>query len=254
MSQPVERRAAAMPMRLLFLGWIPILAAASGHATPAVLIEQDRGVFSRSTAIEASEFDEQIASDEVSDFVSFTTTLLSTASTTEAGGDGAVNLDSDLDGDVIEALGSARSDAADTGADARGEAPSDSFFEVIFEAAASEEFVLQGGLDADATLGDGYASIEFVDLDTNTVLATHEAGIGDQLVFTDLGMLTAGTRYRLTAFALAFALSDSAPGAASGDAAYDVTLFLPEPSGDLGLGFGLAALVGLNAWRRRGGP
>jgi len=223
------------------------------HATPAVLLEQDRGVFSRATASEAGQLDEQVSADEATNFAPLTAGVLSTGATPLASGAASADLDSNLDGSRIDASGSALADATTTDADGRSEAPSDSFFEVVFEAAASEEFTLLGSLGADATLGDGYASVELVDLDTGTVLASHEAGIGEQIGFTDPGMLTAGTQYRLTAFAVAEALSDAVPATTSGDASYDVILFLPEPSQDAALAVGLAALAGLHALRRRRG-
>ena len=228
-------------------------ASTSVHATPAVLLEQDRGVFSRATASEAGLFDEEISADEATSFAPLTTGVLSTGATPLASGAASADLDSNLDDSRIDASGSAVADATTTAADGRGEAPSDSFFEIVFEAAASEEFTLLGTVGADATLGDGYASVELVDLDTGTVLATHEAGIGEQIGFTDLGLLTAGTRYRLTAFAVAEALSDPTPATTSGDASYDVILFLPEPSQNAALSVGLAALAGLHALRRRRG-
>ena len=115
------------------------------------------------------------------------------------------------------------------------------------------KFILSGSLDASATLGDSYASVELVDLDTNTVLASHEVGVGEQVFFSDVGMLSAGTQYRLTAFSVAFALSDGAPSTVLADASHDVTLFLPEPSPNLALAWGLSALAGLYRLRRRRG-
>ena len=226
-------------------------ASTSVHATPAVLLEQDRGVFSRATASEVGLFDEEISADEALDFAPLTTAVQGTGATPLASSAASANLESKLDGSRIDASGSAVADATTTDADGRGEAPSDSFFEIVFEAAVSEEFTLLGSVGADATLGDGYASVELVDLDTGTVLATHEAGIGEQVGFSDPGLLTAGTQYRLTAFAVAEALSDAVPATTSGDAAYDVILFLPEPSQNAALAVGLAALAGLHALRRR---
>lgn len=225
-------------------------APASAHATPAILLEQDRGVFSRATASEAGQFDEQITADETSDFAPLAIGVASTGTTPLASGAASADLDSNLDGSQIEASGSAVADAATSAVDGRAEAPSDSFFEIIFEAAASEEFTLLGSVGADATLGDGYASVELVDLDTGTVLATHEAGIGELTGFTDPGMLTAGTQYRLTAFAVAEALSDATPATTSGDASYDIVLFLPEPSQNAALAVGIGALAGLHRLQR----
>ncbi len=227
-------------------------APALVHATPAILLEQDRGVFSRATASEAGQFDEQITAAEASDFAPLATGIIASTGTTPlASADASADLDSNLDGNEIEASGSAVADAATSDADGRGEAPSDSFFEIIFEAAASEVFVLLGSVGADATLGDGYASVEFVDLDTDTVLVTHEAGIGELIGFSDPGTLTAGTQYRLTAFAVAEALSDATPTTTSGDASYDLMLLLPEPSQNAALAVGIAALAGLRRLQRQ---
>ncbi len=232
---------------LVYLAGAPALV----HATPAILLEQDRGVFGRATASEAGQFDEEITADEASDFTPLATGVESTGTTPLASATASADLDSNLDGNEIEASGSAVADAATSAADGRGEAPSDSFFEVIFEAAASEVFVLLGSVGADATLGDGYASVELVDLDTDTVLATHEAGIGEMIAFSDPGMLSAGTQYRLTAFAVAEALSDAAPATTSGDASYDLMLLLPEPSQNAALAVGIAALAGLHRHLRQ---
>ncbi len=226
-------------------------APAPVHATPAILLEQDRGVFSRATASEAGQFDEQITATEASDFAPLLAGVASTGTTPLASAAASADLDSNLDGSQIGASGSAAADAATSAADGRGEAPSDSFFEIIFEAAATEEFLLLGSVGADATLGDGYASVELVDLDTGTVLATHEAGIGALIGFTDAGMLTAGTQYRLTAFAVAEALADANPATTSGDASYNFILALPEPSQNAALAVGIAALAGLRRVHRR---
>ena len=75
-------------------------------------------------------------------------------------------------------------------------------------------------------------------------------GIGEMIAFSDPGMLSVGTQYRLTAFAVAEALSDATPATTSGDASYNVILFLPEPSQNAALTVGIAALAGLRRLQR----
>ncbi len=238
--------------RLLLVSAVATFATAPGsHATPALLLEQDRGVFSRASAAEAAAFDEEIASDEAVDTTPFVGDVQSTGLTAGAAADAAANLDSDLDGSLIEAVGAASTGADTPLAGTRAEAPADSFFEVIFEATASESFTLQGSIEAAAVDAHAFASVEFVDLDTATVLATYEAPVGIQFAIDDAGMLVAGHEYRLTAFALAYSLEDLWGSAQSADASYEVMLVLPEPSQNAALACAVAALAGLYRLRRR---
>ena len=82
------------------------------------------------------------------------------------------------------------------------------------------------------------------------MLATYEAGIGQQFVINEAGALIAGHEYRLTAFSLVYALSDGVLQA-SGDADFDVTLAMPEPDRELSLAAGITLLLGLAAHRAR---
>ena len=66
-------------------------------------------------------------------------------------------------------------------------------------------------------------------------------------------MLQAGATYRLTAFALAHALSDGTAGTVSGAASYDATLTLPEPSRRWVVAAALVCLAALHRLRERRG-
>jgi len=233
---------------------LPTLVAGSALATPPVLQEQDRGVFTSSRSIEPASFDEAIDPDESSDFTPFSASVASNTSTVNASADASASIVSDLDGSELAVDGSATALASSSGADARGEAPADSLFEVLFEAAASESFLLQGTVAASTSSGDAFASVVLRDLDAQLDLASHQASPGESVPIATSGTLQAGNRYRLTAFGLAYALSEASAGAVSGTASYAATLFLPEPSRAVCLTTGLIGLALLARCRSRRGP
>ena len=226
------------------------LVAPAAFATPAVLLEQDRGVFVRTQALYGGQSDEDVGADEASDFTALASSVDVFSGTTNAYANASASVDSDLAGSLIEGAGAVSVEAATNDPDARAEAPGDSFFEVLFEATATEIFFLTGRLDAGASFADAYASVRLVEVATDTEVASTEAGVGDVTYVSETGMLQAGTTYRLTAFAIAYGLADI-PGTARGDAEYEVALFLPEPGAHASLAAGLAALAGLHRLRSR---
>ncbi len=247
-GQRVRAERIAGPAALL------LLAACAAGATPPTLLQQDRGIYARATALQAGQSDEGVAPDEAADFAPFAASGAPSAATDDASAGASADLDSSLDGSLLSAEGSATSTASTGSGDATGEAPADVFFEVEFEAAASEAYHLNGSLGAAASDGDGYASVELRDVDAGTSLESYEALPGQADAFSETGMLQAGVTYRLTAFALSHARA--APGGASGasgDATFDVALALPEPSGTLSLAAGCAALAALHGLRSRRG-
>lgn len=214
------------------------------------LLDQDRGVFSRATSAEDGEFDEVVTPDEATDFSNFNSTANASSSTTDGTAGATTTQNSTVDGDTIQASGTANSDASTSASDAQGEAPTDSFFELIFEATATETLPFTGNVNADATLGDGYASVELYDLDTDTQVASFEAIPGENFNFFDSVSLTAGREYRLTAFAVAYANADGIE-TESGDASFSVALgevignFVPSvPALSLGMQGVLAVVLG----------
>lgn len=234
-------------------GWalLLLLPAAAAEATPPTLLQQDRGIYARATALEAGQADEQVAPDEAADFAAFLASAAPGASTADASAGASADLDTSLAASLLEAAGSTSSTASTTDADASAEAPSDAFFELEFQAAATESYSLDGSLDAAASGGDGYASVELRDVDADTSLRSYEVLPGQSDAFSDTGLLQAGVTYRLTAFALSHARAAESPSSASGDAAFDVVLELPEPSQTLALGAGCAVLALLHALRGR---
>lgn len=227
--------------------------ATSAAATPPILVDDDRGIFARATSVQAGAFDEAIEPAEATSRAPFQASASISAATPLAGATSSASIDSEIDGSELAARGDTIVSSGAGAAGARGEAPGDSFFEVVFEATATEPFVLVGSIDADATGGDGYASVRLVDVGSGLALASHEAAPGQQQTFSSGGSVVAGSEYRLTAFAIAHALSNDGPGVAFADASYDATLFLPEPSRELGLLAGLALLSCLRG-RGPGGP
>jgi hypothetical protein len=227
------------------------LCSSAALATPPLLLDQDRGVYARATALEAAAFDETVDPDEADDFLPFAATVGGSAATANASADAAASLDSSLSGSEISAEGSASASSSSSEADAVGEAPADSYFEVSFQATASEPFTLIGVINASASVGEAYASVEFVNLAGGDPFSSHEVAAGQSDGFSDTGSLVAGGQYRLRAFALAHALSGPSPASTSGDADYEITLFVPEPSAHLGIAAGVAELAVLGRARRR---
>jgi len=227
-----------------------LLAPQSLHAV--TLLEQDRGVFAKSHAADAGSFDEMIAGGEASDFSDFSNTSPTNASSTLATANASAEIDSSVAASLLTATGAVAVSALTTDADGRAEAPADSFFEIVFEATASEAYSLWGLLDAHAVLGDGFAKVELVNLDTGFVLVSEEAGVGDSVPYDASGTLVLGDRYRFTAFALAYALADPTPANVGADASFEATLYVPEPAAKLQLGAGICTLAALGGLRRRG--
>ena len=246
----VWRRSLRKSLQGLLLATLT-LAAADGRATPPTLQEQDRGVFTRSSSIEPPSFDEAVDPDEAVDFTPFSASVVSDTSTVNASADASAGIVSDLDGSELTVSGTATALASSSGADSRGEAPADSLFEVVFEAAASEPFTLLGSVEASASSGDAFASVVLRDLDAELDVSSHQASPGESVPISASGMLQAGNQYRLTAFGLAYALSEASAGSVSGSASYQATLSLPEPSRELCLATGLIALALLARQRRR---
>lgn len=230
------------------VGLLALMAGPSGAAH--ILISQDRGVYAEAAASEDGEYDSQVTPDEAGDFSDFVSTAQASGSTTDAVAGATSTLDSTVDGNTVIAMGSASGSASTSAADARGRAPSDSFFELIFEAATTEDYTLTTSVEADSVLGDGFASVELVNLDTQAQLVSYEAGVGDSFDNIDVIGLVAGDQYRLTAYSIALADVET-PTLQSGDAAFGLVLLVPEPTSLMLQGSGALALAAFGKRRRR---
>jgi hypothetical protein len=230
------------------VGLLTLLAVPAGAAH--VLIAQDRGVYAEVAASEDGEYDSEATPDEASNFSDFVSTAQASGSTTDAVAGATSTLDSTINGETIVATGSANGSAGTSAVDARGRAPSDGFFELIFEAATTEDYTLTTSVEADSVLGDGFASVQLVHLDTEAQLVSYEAGVGDSFGNVDVIGLVAGDQYRLTAYSIAVA-DIEAPALESGDASFGVMLMVPEPSLLMLQGAGALAITAIAGLRRR---
>lgn len=230
---------------VLAAGLAALLAAVPSLAAPTPL-RQDRGVFAQALCAESAAFQREIASREASDFLNFNGAADAAAQTSNGSALARARLFTRAEGETLQASGSAQAEAEAATADATATAaPTDSFYELIFQAGESEVLPFTGALNADAQLGDGFASVQLIHLDSDTTLATHEAGPGDAFEFSDDIVLSAGDSYRIVAFAVALAQGDTPPDLPSGEAAFSFRLGAAIPP--------LVPAVPSLAWTLRGG-
>jgi len=221
------------------------------EAGALTVVEQDRGVFARSYVVHSPAFQEDALAEEALAFEPFSASLDGDAGVTPSLAVAAANIQSTLSEQRIQASGGADVAVDVSENDRHAEAPADSFFEVIFDIESEAAFMIEGSLDAWATAGDAYASVELVELSgPAVVLESFSAGTGPAS-FVAYGSLPAG-RYRLTALAVSHAGIEGSPGAPEGLASYGAVLLVPEPSGVAG-GWAIAATMVVMARYRRPG-
>jgi hypothetical protein len=196
-----------------------------------VILDQDRGIFSSATAADATGNDDEVLADEATDTSDFDASATAHAITTDVDVTSATTIESRINGAGFSGEGSAIADAETFALDARGISQSDSFFEVLFEAGTTGDYRYRGEIEANASQGDGYASVELVDVTGSNQLVSFEVGPGGFLDLEGLVGLTAGNVYRLTAFAMAQGTAEDGVAIETGDASFMIQL--PEPSSHL---------------------
>jgi len=232
------------------LGPLTWLLPGAALALTMTLQGQERGVVSAALAAEASGFEERYDPAESSDFFDFDVPVTSSATTTSASATAFSSLDSSLGALVVSADGQVSATAATTALDARGRAPADSFFEVLFQVDVSGDVLFAGNVQAafDGADGDAWASVELVDVDGASTLVSYEAAPGEDIAFDQTVSLAANTTYRLTAQSLAYAQASEIIESSAGSASYMIAV--PEPSMPLQFVVSWAVLFGLQRWRR----
>jgi len=243
---------AKAPFALLLL--FPLSTPLTGAAAP-LFLEQDRGVFTAAFAGESGQWSDDLDADEASDFSAFSASVGSTAFTANVAAETSASLISSIAAGRIEARGDAAGHAVTGTGDGLARAPADSFFELVFQTDADEPYFLEGHLDVDPTgpVGDAFASVRIVDLESSVAVFSTESAGGPSSDFADTGTLEGGRTYRLTAKALAYSPADTSIEDVQTAAGFELLLLLPEPTGGIGLAASLV-LLALLAHRRRRAP
>ena len=249
---PPTMHTRALLLALTALGAVTaVLAAQVAAAAPIAVVEHDRGVFARATASETGNYQDTIVPDEALDPGFFASAAQAAAATASSSASAVATQTSVLGAELLSAGGSVRATGSTIDSDGDADAPADSFFEVLFDAGGSEEFLLAGMLRTRLTndLGDSHASAILVDDATGAEIASLQASRGEQTTFVQSGSLVAGARYRLRAMALARADGSVFPPGKADSAAFQVVLALPEPEAPLLGAAGIAGLALLSALR-----
>jgi hypothetical protein len=150
----------------------------------------------------------------------------------------------------LSAIGSVSATATTTALDARGRAPANSFFELLFQVDATGDVPIAGRVQAanGGAEGDAWASVELVEVVGGATLVSYEAAPGADILFDESVALQANTTYRLTAQSLAYAQASQIVESSTGSASYAIAV--PEPS--LGIQFIVSCVLvfGLRLRRR----